>query len=349
MQKILTSAFALLFTASLFAQHEPIQPFEELGIKVKVLTLSNGKYQESFPNDTTFRFGSVIFNRVTGEVVTVIENDTLYGEYNLKAEVVSRWLSPDPLAAKYPNWSPYNYALNNPVLFIDPDGAEVKPANQAALAVIQKGLTPQEAAYVKLNDAGMIDRASMAAGATALGEVGGNYQALMTLVQAESITEVIVADGFQAIDAEGNTQNYDFGAVSYESEMDVMWGIEKEGWEKAGKTRADYETANAGYSNEKEWSGFFGVTLYGDEAGGYGKTTTGNTQVVLNSRAAEGKQTSTQAHENYGHNLFKVLGKPHSHGEMKSRTSDDPRNNKALENQIYDREREAETNYSKHK
>jgi hypothetical protein len=125
MQKILTSAFALLFTASLFAQHEPIQPFEELGIKVKVLTLSNGKYQESFPNDTTFRFGSVMFNRVTGEVVTVIENDTLYGEYNLKAEVVSRWLSPDPLAAKYPNWSPYNFVADNPLIFIDPDGMDL--------------------------------------------------------------------------------------------------------------------------------------------------------------------------------------------------------------------------------
>lgn len=125
MPKIFISVFVLFFTANLFAQHEPIQPFEELGIRVKVLTLSNGKYQESFPNDTTFRFGSVMFNRVTGEVVTVIENDTLYGEYNLKAEVVSRWLSPDPLAAKYPNWSPYNYAIDNPILFIDPDGMDI--------------------------------------------------------------------------------------------------------------------------------------------------------------------------------------------------------------------------------
>ncbi|MCW5921848.1 MAG: hypothetical protein KIS77_05850 [Saprospiraceae bacterium] len=123
--KVSDTRFCNPFCGSLFAQHEPIQPFEELGIKVKVLTLSNGKYQESFPNDTTFRFGSVMFNRVTGEVVTVIENDTLYGEYNLKAEVVSRWLSPDPLAAKYPNWSPYNYAIDNPILFIDPDGMDI--------------------------------------------------------------------------------------------------------------------------------------------------------------------------------------------------------------------------------
>jgi len=32
------------------------------------------------------------------------------------------WLLPDPLAEKYYNISPYAYALNNPILFVDPDG-----------------------------------------------------------------------------------------------------------------------------------------------------------------------------------------------------------------------------------
>ena len=34
----------------------------------------------------------------------------------------SVWLSVDPLAGKYPNWNPYNYALNNPINFTDPNG-----------------------------------------------------------------------------------------------------------------------------------------------------------------------------------------------------------------------------------
>ncbi len=36
--------------------------------------------------------------------------------------VVSRWLSIDPLAEKYPGLSPYNYTANNPVMLVDPDG-----------------------------------------------------------------------------------------------------------------------------------------------------------------------------------------------------------------------------------
>jgi RHS repeat-associated protein len=35
---------------------------------------------------------------------------------------LSMWLSVDPLAGKYPSYSPYVFTVNNPVKYIDPDG-----------------------------------------------------------------------------------------------------------------------------------------------------------------------------------------------------------------------------------
>lgn len=99
------------------------QPFEEYGYKVKVGTLSKGKYVESFDQDTLVEIGSVVLNTNNGQIVYFVTYDTTYSEATLQPEVISRWLSPDPLASERYDYSPYNFVRNNPIIFTDPTGA----------------------------------------------------------------------------------------------------------------------------------------------------------------------------------------------------------------------------------
>lgn len=97
-------------------------PFKEYGYKPKILTLSNGKYKEFF-TDSIIQIGSFVFNRDSRQItgVKILENKGI-SEATLKPDIVSRWMSPDPLSDEFPNWSPYNFVENNPIRFVDPLG-----------------------------------------------------------------------------------------------------------------------------------------------------------------------------------------------------------------------------------
>ncbi len=52
---------------------------------------------------------------------------------------IARWLVQDPLAEKYYSFSAYNYCVNNPVMFVDPDENAYHIAGGAIIGGIISG------------------------------------------------------------------------------------------------------------------------------------------------------------------------------------------------------------------
>lgn len=98
-------------------------PFENIANnKSRSASLSNGMFEEFDivkPQEKYFR---TVFDTKTNKIIAFKPIDTLYSKYEFDP-VAFGW-QVDPLASKYPYYSPYSAFGNNPILYVDNDGRE---------------------------------------------------------------------------------------------------------------------------------------------------------------------------------------------------------------------------------
>ena len=223
--------------------------------------------------------------------------DWLYYGARMMEPEWGRFTTPDPLAEKYYDVSPYTYCNNNPVNYIDLRGDSITMDNQSIMA-IYNGLAEGSHIKMKFNN-GVLDPSSIA-------DVANNtedtfLQDLYEIAINSQMVELKVTDKNEYIENGIETSK------TWNAPMD--YNIEK-----SFSGPALEQCLKLGYQKGTTITGNLGQTLYPIQYGEYKSSRNGNIQILINSKGTLNHQSVGIAHE-FAHVTLFLRGLPHSHSK----------------------------------
>ena len=189
-----------------------------------------------------------------------LDEETGYGYFGARYmdhELMTGWLSVDPMADKYPSISPYAYCTWNPVKLVDPDGEEIhltfygKSTISIFNSIIEKGLGNQfKASYSKNSDGSYTFSLKTTEGGGDISKLNkyqkAFYEELSDCIKGTDVANIAIVSGLSSVHI-GNYRNNQVDIADVQQFDDIGKGLCTKQGKLIHEFREQYQKACLGY------------------------------------------------------------------------------------------------------